>query len=65
MMMDLPNELIPYVRMSKKNGLVHSDDMPESLGALFEETKRKMEESIAERNSKLEELIADSSNQKK
>lgn len=39
MLFDIPNKLIPYVRMSKKQGLIHSDDMPESLLPLFEKTK--------------------------
>ena len=39
MLFDVPNELLPYVRMSKKNGLIHSEDMPESLLPLFEKAK--------------------------
>ena len=40
MMLRITQELQKYVHMSKKDGLVHSDDMPEELMALFEQTKR-------------------------
>ena len=40
MMLRIPQELQKYVRMSNKEGLIHSDDMPEELLSLFEETKQ-------------------------
>ena len=42
MLFDVPNELLPYVRMSPKEGLVHAPDMPESLLPLFEKTRKEM-----------------------
>ena len=56
MLMDIPNELLPYVRMSKKQGLVHSDEMPNELIPLFEKTKKVMDEQASNRKKQLEAL---------
>ena len=39
MLLDIPNELLPYVRMSKAHGLVHFENMPDELMPLFEQTR--------------------------
>lgn len=39
MQISIPNELIEYVRMSKKEGLIHRPDMPNELLPVFEKTK--------------------------
>ena len=56
MLMDIPNELLPYVRMSKKQGLVHSDEIPNELIPLFEKTKKVMDEQASNRKKQLEAL---------
>ena len=59
MMLRIPQELQKYVRMSKKEGLVHSDDMPEELMPLFEETKRNVIKAEQDRKNELEALISE------
>lgn len=39
MQISIPKELIEYVRMSKKEGLIHRPDMPNELLPVFEKTK--------------------------
>ena len=39
MQISIPKELMQYVRMSKKDGLIHRPDMPAELLPLFEKTK--------------------------
>lgn len=39
MQIKMPKELLKYVRMSKGK-LIHSEDMPDELKPLFEETKK-------------------------
>lgn len=53
MQITIPKELMRYVRMSKKEGLVHSPDMPESLAPLFEKTKKLI---FAKQKNELEKL---------
>jgi len=48
MLLDIPNDLLPYVRMSKKNGLVRSEDMPEALMPLFEKTRAAIQQADEE-----------------
>ena len=57
MMLKIPQELQKYVRMSKKEGLIHSDDMPAELIPLFEETKETVMKTEKKRRSELGELI--------
>ncbi len=59
MMLRIPQELQKYVRMSKKDGLVHSDDMPLELMPLFEETKKIVIKAEQDRRSELEALISE------
>ena len=59
MLMDIPSELLPYVRMSKKQGLVCSDDMPGELIPLFEKTKKVMDEQASDRKKQLQALKPD------
>ena len=59
MMLRIPKELQRYVRMSRKEGLVYSDDMPMELLPLFEETKRSLIRAEQERRNDLEKLIAE------
>lgn len=59
MMLRIPQELQQYVRMSKKEGLVFSDDMPEELMALFLETKKSVIKAKQQRRMELEKLIAE------
>jgi hypothetical protein len=56
MLMDIPNELLPYVRMSKKQGLVCSDDMPSELIPLFEKTKKVIDGQASDRKKQLQAL---------
>ena len=56
MLMNIPSELLPYVRMSKKQGLVCSDDMPNELIPLFEKTKKVVDEQASARKKQLESL---------
>jgi hypothetical protein len=58
-MLRIPQELQKYVRMSKKDGLVHSDDMPLELMPLFEETKKIVIKAEQDRRSELEALISE------
>ena len=39
MQISIPKELMQYVRMSKKDGLIHRPDMPAELLPLFEVTQ--------------------------
>ena len=57
MIITIPEELQPFVRMSKKEGLVAYPEMPEELNALFEETKKWVLELNAKRKAELENLI--------
>ncbi len=59
MMLRIPQELQKYVRMSNKDGLVHSDDMPLELMPLFEETKKIVIKAEQDRRSELEALISE------
>ena len=59
MLIDMPNELIPYVWFSKKNGLVCAEDMPESLRPLYLEMKRQYEAQEQARLDSLNKLIVD------
>lgn len=60
MLIDIPEELIPYVRMSQKHGLVCSENMPEELQPLFETTKASVIKKKQDRLAQLEALISDS-----
>ncbi len=57
MMLRIPQELQQYVRMSKNEGLVYSDDMPVELMTLFEETKKNVIRVKQKRRNELEKLI--------
>lgn len=59
MMLRIPQELQKYVRMSKKDGLVHSDDMPAELMPLFEEAKKNVIKAEQDRRKELESLISE------
>lgn len=59
MMLKIPQELQKYVRMSKKEGLIHSDNMPAELIPLFEETKETVLKAEKKRRSELEALITE------
>ena len=59
MMLRIPQELQKYVRMSKKEGLVRSNDMPEELMLLFEQTKRNVIKAEQNRKNELETLISE------
>ena len=59
MMLRIPQELQKYVRMSKKDGLVHSDDMPAELMPLFEEVKKNVIKAEQDRRKELESLISE------
>lgn len=62
MMLRIPQELRKYVRMSKKEGLIHSDDMPEELLSLFEETKRNAAKAEHDHKYELERLMSENHN---
>ena len=57
MMLRIPQELQKYVRMSNKEGLIHSDDMPEELLSLFEETKQNVVKAEQEHKNEIEKQI--------
>ncbi len=57
MLHKIPVELQPYVRMSKKEGLIHSDKMPEELQELFVLTKKSLEESMDLHRTELKSLL--------
>ena len=59
MLFDIQNELIPYVRISKKQGLVCSDDLPEGLVPAFEKAKKEYAEREAARIAELRQLLVD------
>lgn len=59
MMLRIPQTLQKYVRMSKKDGLVHSDDMPTELMPLFEEVKKNVIKAEQDRRQELESLISE------
>lgn len=59
MMLRIPQELQKYVRMSKKDGLVHSDDMPAELMPLFKEAKKNVIKAEQDRRNELESLISE------
>ncbi len=56
MLFDIPNELIPYVRISKKHGLVCSDELPKELIPAFKKAKKDYEEREAARIAELRQL---------
>ena len=60
MMFNIPNPLIPYVRISKKQGLICSPDIPDDLMPLFEKAKHDYEVVEQKRLSELNSLIEDS-----
>lgn len=53
----IPQKLQPYVRMSPKSGLVPRSNMPPELQPLFEETRKKVEQSEQAYQKSLEDLI--------
>lgn len=57
MVLRIPQELQKYVRMSKKEGLIHSDDMPEELLSLFEETKQNVVKAEQKHKNEIEKQI--------
>ena len=57
MLFDIPNELIPYVRISKKQGLICSDELPEELIPIFENAKKEYEEREVARIAELQGLL--------
>ena len=59
MMISIPDELVPYVRMSQKHGLVCADNLPDDLRELFEKTKSDVIKKKQERLNQLEALISD------
>lgn len=62
MLFDIPNELIPYVRISKKQGLIKSDEMPNDLLPLFEKTKEQYKLQEEDRINNLKKMLVDPSN---
>ena len=65
MLFDIPNELIPYVRISKKQGLVCSEELPEELIPVFEKAKKDYAEREAMRISELQQLLVSTDKGKK
>lgn len=53
MQIKIPRELLKYVRMSKGE-LIHSEDMPDELKPLFEETKKQVEDLITKNKREIE-----------
>jgi hypothetical protein len=51
----IPTELCQYVRMSQKEGLIHSPDMPKELFPLFEKIRKEV---IMLKQQRMEELQA-------
>lgn len=54
MQIKIPKELLKYVRMSKRK-LIQSEDMPDELKPLFEETKKQVEDLITKNKKQIEE----------
>ena len=42
MLLEIPDELLPYVKKNKKEGLVCAANIPDRLVPLFEETKEEI-----------------------
>ncbi len=57
MQISIPKELMQYVRMSKKDGLIHRPDMPVELLPLFEKTKALILEKQNEQQDYLKSLL--------
>lgn len=57
MQIQIPKELMQYVRMSKKDGLVHHPAMPKELQPLFEKTKTAVLQTRNEREEELRNLL--------
>lgn len=57
MQISIPKELMQYVRMSKKDGLIHRPDMPDELLPLFEKTKAMILEKQNEQQDYLKSLL--------
>lgn len=57
MQISIPEELLPYVRMSKNEGFIHHPSMPEELLPLFEETKRMISKRQKEQTDELKNLL--------
>lgn len=57
MQIQIPKELLQYVRMSKSEGLIHRPNMPEELIPLFEETKKIVQEKQQLNKTELERLL--------
>ena len=57
MQISIPKELMQYVRMSKKDGLIHRPDMPAELLPLFEKTKTLILEKQNEQQEYLKSLL--------
>ena len=57
MQISIPKELIEYVRMSKKEGLIHRPDMPNELLPLFEKTKALISSKQADEQAYLKSLL--------
>lgn len=58
MLLRIPQELQKYVRMSKKDGLIRSDNMPDELKPLFEETRKSIISAEQERRNGLLKLVS-------
>ena len=59
MLIIIPEELQPYVRISPKSGLVHSDDLPDDLLPLFNKTKLLVKATQEQRQKELAGLLVD------
>lgn len=57
MQINIPLELIEYVRMSKKDGLVHNPDMPKNLIPVFEETRTLILKLQKKREKEISDLL--------
>lgn len=57
MQISIPKELIKYVRMSKKEGLIHRPDMPNELLPVFEKTKALILSKQADEQAYLKSLL--------
>ena len=63
MLINIPTELCPYVRMDRKKGLVHSSDMPKELLPLFRKTKKDVLAQQKKRMKELRALLVDEENE--
>lgn len=59
MQINIPEELMEYVRMAPNEGLVHESNMPDELLPLFEKTKSKIIRIQDEQRKRLESLISE------